>query len=186
MKAFRNVAGQVVEIEIDIDLAGNPILPPDTTTDRAPSIPEGHYATVVGDRWVVIAKPVHTVSFEMKKQSKLDQLATYRKWILDQPIEHDGRTFDADELARARVSQALVSHQALGELPTGWIDHSNELYAVPTIEVLNALALAIASVFQQRFFDTATIRSALMATSTEAELEAIEVPSIPMNDMYMM
>ena len=36
MKAFRNLAGNVVEIDIDLDLDGNPILPPDTTTDLRP------------------------------------------------------------------------------------------------------------------------------------------------------
>lgn len=186
MKAFRNVAGQVVEIEIDLDLAGNPILPPDTTTDHAPSIPEGHYATVVGDRWVVIAKPVQIVTFEMKKQSKLDQLSRYRKWTLDQPVEHDGRTFDADETARSRVTQALVSFQALGELPAGWIDANNEVYPVPTVEVLSALALAISTAFQQRFFETATLRTSIMEATTEDELDLIEFPTIPVDNMFGM
>lgn len=186
MKAFRNVAGQVVEIEVDVDLAGNPILPPNTTTDRAPSVPEGFYATVVDDRWVVIAKPVQTVTFEMKKQSKLDQLSTYRNWALDQPVEHDSRIFDADELARARVTQSLVSFQALGELPAGWVDVNNELYPVPTVEVLNALALAIATAFQQRFFETATLRASIMEATTEAELDLVECPTIPMDSMFGM
>lgn len=184
MKAFRNIGGQVVEIDIDVDLAGNPILPPDTTTDKQPSIPEGHYATVVGDRWVVIANPVQTVTFEMKQQERLEELSVYRSWLLDQPVEHDGRQFDGDETARARVSQALVSYQSLGVLPDGWIDLNNQLYPIETIEELNALALVIANEFQIRFFETAQLRTSLMEATTLEELELIECPTIPMRAMY--
>lgn len=183
MKAFRNIGGRVVEIDIDVDLTGNPILPPDTTTDKPPSIPEGHYSTVVGDRWVVIANPIQTVTFEMKQQEQLEKLKEYRAWLLEQPIEHDGRQFDGDETARARVSQALVSFQSLSVLPDGWFDLDNQLYEVPTYEDLCALALSIAGAFQSRFFETALIRTSIMESTTLEELELVECPGIPMDAM---
>ena len=62
------------------------------------------------------------------------------------------------------------------KLPAGWIDANNELYPVPTVEVLNALALAIATAFQQRFFETATLRTSIMEATNEAELDLVECP----------
>jgi hypothetical protein len=52
MKAYRNIAGVVHEIQVDIGLDGQPILPPDTTVDPRPEPQPGHYVTVVGNAWV--------------------------------------------------------------------------------------------------------------------------------------
>ena len=41
MKAFRNIGGSVVEIDVDTDPNGQPILPPDTTVDAKPAAHDG-------------------------------------------------------------------------------------------------------------------------------------------------
>lgn len=176
MKAFRKVAGNIVEIRVDVDLNGEPLLPPNTTVDPRPEYLEGHYSTIEGNSWVVIAhpvQPVEVITFESIQQNKLLELSAYRDWLLEQPVEHDGRMFDADDTARTRISQAIVSYTTLDTLPGGWVDANDELYPIETYEDLVNLARVIADIFQARFFETAMLRVSISAATTEEELNLI-------------
>jgi hypothetical protein len=179
MKAFRNVGGNVVEVEIDTDLNGHPILPPDTTTDPRPEAQEGHYVTVVGDKWVQIAIPVPFVTFETKKQDAHKKLKAYRAWYLEQPIIHEGVKFDADEQARARLTQALTINGANGYLPPAWIAFDNTPFPLAAVADLVNLVNAVQVAFSNRFFETAAIRDQIINATTEEQLAAITVPVVP-------
>ena len=179
MKAWRNLNGQVVEIDVDVDPQGNPLLPPDTTTDPKPEPLEGHYVTVVGREWVQIPIPVVTYDFSYLQQQALDRLNQYKKWYLDQPAEVAGRLFDNDETARARVSQAILAHQLTGFLPEFWVDANNQRYPINSIEDLKAIAVALQNSFNIRFTEMNNIRQQILAATTEDELNAIEIPAIP-------
>lgn len=179
MKAYRNVAGNVVEIDVDLDLDGNPILPPDTTVDIRPEPLDGHYVTVVDKAWVQIAIPQVAISFDAKKQKALDSLKTYRDWYLEQPVTYNEVVFDGDATARSRLIQALVIYQTNGYLPPSWVTFDNSLFAVATIADLTNLVAAIQSAFSARFFETDAIRQQIIAAQTEADLNVIVIPSIP-------
>ena len=179
MKAYRNLAGNVIEIEVDVDPSGSPILPPDTTVDEKPVALDGHYVTVVGTAWVQIPIPQPFVAFETKKQQALDKLLTYRAWYLDQPVEHAGSTFDADELARNRLTQALVINQTTQHLPPAWVDANNQQYPITAIADLQGIVMAVQTVFSTRFFEMDAIRQQILAATDETALDAVVVPSIP-------
>lgn len=181
MKAFRNIGGSVVEIEVDVDPNGQPILPPDTTVDPRPEPQEGHYVTVVGNEWVQIPIPQEFLTFETKVRNALNKLKTYRGWYLNQPVQHMGKLFDADETARIRLTQALVVHSTIGYLPTAWIARDNTPFQISTIDDLKALATTVQTAFSTRFFEMEGIRQQILAAENEAQLEAIEIPTIPMN-----
>lgn len=178
MKAYRNVAGEVREIQIDLDLHGNPILPPDTTVDPRPEPLEGHYVTVVGRSWVQIEIPVQVVSFETKKQQKLALIAGYTKKYLDLPVEIEGVKFDADEQARNRLTQALVIHSTFGQVPPAWVAYDNTPKPLASIDDLKAISSALHQAFQSRFFECDTLRQAALAAADEAALEAVVVPQL--------
>lgn len=179
MKAFRNLGGKVIETDVDLDLHGNPILPPDTTTNAKPAALDGHYVTVVGNDWVQIPITVNVVSFETKKSNAIEQINAYRKWYMDQPVLFNGKNFDGDEQARSRLVQALVIHRELGMLPPSWIAADNTKYTLNSIDDLNALATAVHDAFSSRFFSTEAIRSSIMAAADEAALNQIVIPKIP-------
>lgn len=179
MKAFRNVAGTVVEIDVDVDPAGQPILPPDTTTDEKPAAQPGHYVTVVGKAWVQIPIPQEVIAFEYRKQQALDALGRYKAWYLEQPTEHNGVMFDADEQARARLSQALVVHSANGYLPPVWIAADNTPHALTDVEELKAIVGTVQAAFASRFYEMDTIRQNILGASDEAALAAITIPVVP-------
>ena len=179
MKAFRNLNGNIIEIEIDIGIDGKPILPPDTTIDEKPDASEGHYVTVVGNKWVQIPIPVSFTSFETKKQQACDNLKVYRDWLFVQPIEHNGILFDADEKARARLSEALVMFRIAEKLPPAWITYDNSVYPITESADLVNLSNTIYDGFSQRFFDMDAIRQQILAAETEEALAAIEIPIIP-------
>lgn len=179
MKAFRNIGGNVVEIQVDVDPNGNPILPPDTTIDPKPEAAEGHYVTVVGKNWVQIPFPVPFKTFETKKNEVLEKIKAYKDWLLEQPVEHNGVLFDADDVARGRISQALVVHSATGQLPPVWITYTDEPYAITAVDDLNAISGAVFAAFSQRFYECDTLRSQVVAAETEEALYAIEVPAVP-------
>lgn len=183
MKAFRNVAGTVVEVLIDIDIDGNPILPPDTTIDPKPEPLEGHYVTVVGKEWVQIPIPREFKAFESKKTDALAKLAAYRDWKLQQPTEHLGVLFDADEQARNRISQVISIHTATGQLPPEWVTLNNNAFPISTIDDLKALATTIFTAFSERFYHTNTLRRAILDAEDEAALSAA-VEAIPAIEMF--
>jgi hypothetical protein len=179
MKAFRNIGGNVVEIEVDIDLNNQPILPPDTTTDPKPVASAGHYVTVVGNSWVQIPVTQEVVAFEYKKQKAMEAHDVYKAYYLEQPITHDGVSFDADEKARARLTQAIVINGASGYLPPAWIAADNSSYALADLAALMGIVTAVQTAFATRFFEMDTIRQAINAATNEVELSAVVIPSVP-------
>ncbi len=179
MKAFRNVGGNVVEIEVDLDLNGNPILPPDTTVDAKPTANDGSYVTVVGNVWVQIPIPQEVISFEYKKQQALEKLSAYKEYLLEQPVTHDSIVFDADEKARARLTQALVINTASGYLPPAWIAADNSSYALADLTALLGIVSAVQTAFATRFFQMDSIRQSITAAADASVLDSITIPSIP-------
>lgn len=179
MKAFRNIAGTVVEIDVDVDLNGHPILPPDTTVDAKPVAQPGHYVTVVGNAWVQIPEPQEVIAFEYQKQQAQDALGKYKSWYFEQPTAHNGVLFDADAEARARLTQALVIFNEIGYLPPSWIAADNTPVTITTVDDLKAIVGAVQTAFSTRFFEMDAIRQQIIAAANEAELAAIEIPVIP-------
>lgn len=178
MKAWRNLAGTVVEIEVDLDKQGRPILPPDTTTATRPDAIDGHYVTVVGDEWVQIPVPVPFVSFETKKNEALNKLSVYKEWYTNKPVEHLGKMFDADELARGRLVQVLVVFNEIGYLPSAWITHDNQTFPLTTIDDLKGIITTVQTAFGVRFFEMNAIRDQILAADNEQELSAVVIPSM--------
>ncbi len=179
MKAFRNVGGNVIEIEVDVDAQGVPLLPKDTTVDARPTPAVGHYVTVVGNAWVQIPLPVENFEFAYKKQLALEKLATYKSWYLDQPVVHATVTFDADELARNRLIQALVINGATGYLPPAWVAADNSAFPITTLADLSGLINTVQTAFATRFFEMNVIRDQLLASADEAALNAVVIPVKP-------
>lgn len=177
MKAFRNVGGQVVEITVDLDLSGNPILPPNTTVAPRPEANEGHYVTVVDNAWVQIPIPVHVVTLDQLKAEKQVRVKQYRDWLLAQPVEYEGVQFDADETARARLSQALIINTVNETFPPAWIAADDTQFPLVSFQDLKGIALTVAGAFSDRFFEAADLRDAVTAAADEAELEAVVIPS---------
>ena len=185
MKAFRNLAGNVVEIDIDLDLNGNPILPPDTTLDPRPEAQPGHYVTVVDRSWVQIPIPVQVKSLELLKAEALKKVADYREWLLEQPVEHAGILFDGDQIARVRLSQAVTVADAGGQVPPVWVTYDNSAFPLADLAALKALTVTIITAFGTRFFEANAIREAIMLAGDEASLAAIEIPGVPAQYGYV-
>lgn len=183
MKAYRNVAGNVVEVEVDVGIDGQPILPPDTTTDERPEAQEGHYVTVVGKVWVQIPIPQPFTSFETKKAEALVKMRKYRDWYLEQPVEHSGVKFDGDDIARARLTQALVINTANGYLPPAWVAYDNSLFPIADLAALQALVNTVQVAFSNRFFEMSTLRDQITAAADETALTAITIPSVPQDGL---
>ena len=181
MKAYRNIGGSVVEVEVDIGLDGQPLLPPDTTVDPKPEPQPGHYVTVVGNSWVQIPIPEQVLDFSYEKQLALEKLKNYKDWYLEQPVEHEGRTFDADSVARVRLTQALVIHSTTGYLPPAWIDANNQPFTITTIQDLHGIISAVQTAFSNRFFEMENIRQQILNAQDKQALDLIEIPSIPNN-----
>jgi hypothetical protein len=181
MKAFRNINGTVVEIDVDLDLNGMPILPPDTTTDPKPEADVGHYVTVVGNSWVQIPIPEEFTTFEHKKQKALESLKKYKDWYLEQPVTHNNIVFDADEKARNRLAQTLISNSVDNYLPRAWITTNNSLYPLNDLPTFMGIVDAVRTAFSTRFFEMESIRQQIIASTNEEELNAITIPVIPDN-----
>ena len=179
MKAFRNIAGTVVEIEVDVDPNGQPILPPDTTVDAKPAAEAGHYVTVVGNAWVQIPQPQEVIAFEYQKQQALEKLAKYKAYYFEQPTEINGVLFDADEQARNRLTQNLVVNGSSGYLPPVWIAADNSQYPIATLADLMDIVNGVQAAFATRFFEMDTLRQQILAAADEAALAAIVIPSVP-------
>lgn len=179
MKAFRNIAGTVVEIDVDVDLQGQPILPPDTTVIEKPAAQPGHYVTVVGNAWVQIPIAQEVIAFEYKKQLALEALGRYKAWYFEQPTELNGVLFDADDQARNRLTQALVIESTSGCLPPAWIAADNSQIPLADKAALVAIVTAVQTAFSTRFFEMDTVRQSILAAADEAALSAVVVPSIP-------
>lgn len=179
MKAYRNIAGVVREIQVDVGPDNQPILPPDTTVDERPEALPGHYVTVVGKAWVQIEIPVQTESFDSKKAGVLARIANYREWLLGQPVDVDGVLFDGDKDARDRLTQALVMFREINFLPPTWVTHDNSEVPLADDAALRNIAGKVAQAFSQRFYECNALRSAALAAEDETTLEAVVVPAIP-------
>lgn len=179
MKAFRNIAGNVVEIEVDIGIDNQPILPPDTTTDPKPAANAGHYVTVVGNVWVQIPVPQEVSTFEYKQQKAMEALSKYKEYYLELPVTHATVVFDADEKARARLTQAIVINSASSYLPPAWISANNTPFALTTLADLMGIVVAVQTAFATRFFEIDVIRHAITVAANESELGLIVIPTIP-------
>lgn len=179
MKAYRNIAGTVREIQVDVGADGQPILPPDTTVDPRPEAAPGHYVTVVGSAWVQIEIPVQTESFDTKKAAVLARIAIYREWLLGQPVDVNGVMFDGDKDARDRLTQALVMFREINFLPPSWVAHDNSEVTLASDADLHTIAAKVAEAFSQRFYECNTLRAQVLAAEDDVALEAVAVPAIP-------
>lgn len=179
MKAFRNMGGVVVEIDVDVDPNGQPLLPPDTTVDPRPEPQPGHYVTVVGHEWVQIPIPEQWTEFSELKSQALERLSKYKNWYLDQPVEVNGRMFDADGQARIRLTQTLVIYNATNYLPPAWIDYNNQPYAISKIADLMQIITAVQTAFSTRFYEMDQIRQQILSAQDEEALQAVEIPALP-------
>lgn len=179
MKAWRNYQGNVIEIDVDIDLNGLPILPPNTTVDTRPEVLPDHNLTVIGNEWVQIPIPVVVRTFEQNKEDALSAVANYRNWYLEQPITYDNVKFDADEQARTRLTQALVmSNPPIGYLSPIWIAYDNTQYPIADQTALAGLVGAVQTAFSTRFYECDVIRQQVIAAADQTALDAITLPTI--------
>ena len=186
MKAYRAIPGGYKEIDVDVDhVTMQAILPPDTTVQPKPeTVTEGHYLTVVGTEWVEIEIPVPTFSFEYLKQKKLEKAAEYRDWLLDQPVEHAGVLFDADDTARTRLTQALVmTNPPIEYIPPVWVTYDNSSFPIGDLSDLVGIVAAVTSAFSQRFYDAGVLRAQVTAAEDQAALDAIEIPATTGQDL---
>jgi hypothetical protein len=179
MKAYRNIGGNVVEIDVDVDPSGNPLLPPDTTIDPEPAPIADHYNTVVGNAWVQIPYPTEYKTFEYQKQLALEKLKKYKDWYLNQPVDVNGTPFDSDEVARNRLTQALVIYNQTAYLPPAWIDANDTPVPLTIIDDLLAIVSGVQNAFSTKFFEVDTIRQDIMAAADQTALDAIVVPEVP-------
>lgn len=179
MKAFRNLGGNVVEVDVDVDLNGNPILPPDTTVAAKPAANPDHYVTVVGNAWVQIPIPQEFVAFSYKKQKAMEALSKYKDYYINLPVTHDSVVFDADEQARSRLTQAIFINTATSYLPPAWIAADNTPYSITVLADLMGIVSAVQTAFATRFFEMDAIRQQIMAAADDAALSAITIPVIP-------
>lgn len=176
MQAFRNVGGEVKTIQVDVDIDGNPILPPDTTVDPRPEPLEGHYVTVVDRAWVQIPIPVQVVTLDALRNDKLTRFDKWREKHINRPVDMNGVMFDADELSRSRVTQALTVYASIGFLPAAWMDMNKQPFPLTSVDDLKAVATAILAQFNASFFEAEVKRAAIVAATTEAELAAVDIP----------
>lgn len=176
MKAYRNVAGEVREILVDIGLDGKAILPPDTTIAPRPQALPGHYVTVVGTEWVQIESPVYVESFESKRRRKIAAIGKYRDWLTEQPVVVADVKFDADDQARSRLTQALVMHAELAYLPPVWVTFDNGVHALASIDDLKVIVSEVQTAFATRFYECSELRDSAMAATSEAELDLVVIP----------
>lgn len=177
MKAWRNTGNGCVEIDVDMDTAGRPILPPNTTVHSKPVPLDGHYVTVVGDKWVQIPIAVQEETLDVLKTKQLGLLSSYRKWYTEQPIEIEGVKFDADEQARNRLAQALIIYTNMGYLPPAWITFDNGTHVLASVEDLKSIVAAVQNAFTARFFECNTKRQAIMTADTKEAVNAVEIPN---------
>jgi len=177
MNAFRSINGNIVEVLIDVDPNGMSLLPPNTTVEPKPEALEGHRLDIMGTSWIQVPVVVHVKSFEELRLDKLAELRRYRDWIFEQPTEHAGVLFDADDKARVRISQTVTAYQAFSELPPGWVTYDNQTIPLATFDDLKAIAVTIFTTFNARFFECNTMRDAISVAETEEALDAVVIPT---------
>jgi hypothetical protein len=185
IQGWRNPSPEVIVQELfDLDPDGNPLLPDNGTVEPPPTYnPATQYLAIVKNKWHVIDRPVITYPLEYHKERKLEQLNKYKEWYLNQPVTYDGHKFDADETSKNRLVQAYNVYQITNQLPSAWIDADNQRYDITSVDQIKGIIEAIATTFQTRFFECAIIREQILAATTEEELNAINVPTIPVPGM---
>jgi hypothetical protein len=178
MKAFRLYNGSIIEFEVDVDKNGNPLLPPNTTIDPKPAVMPGHYLTISGNTWKQVPIPVHVPSFEERRNKKLDDLKSIKEAYLNQPVEYNGRKFDADSFARDNLTQAIVVYRETNYLPPYWVDYDNQQYTISSVDDLKGILSAVQTAYSNRFYELDNVRQALLSATTEADLDAITIPTL--------
>lgn len=179
MKAYRKLNGNIVEIRVDIDREGNPILPPNTTVQPKPEVLEGHYLDLVRGEWEQFPIPVKPEpTLEQLQNEACDELSKYKDWVLDQPVEFDGVLFDADETARVRILGAVNAYQVSEVLPQAWVTFDNGVYMVSDYEQIKGLSMVMYGSFNDRFFFVSSLRNQILAAKDKATLEAIKLPVV--------
>lgn len=176
MKGYKIVNEAIVEVQVDVDKMGRPILSPDITIDPIPEYTPGYYLTIVNSKWVKL--PIVTQDFELQqlKNEKLVQLKEYKDWLINQPIEYNGYLFDADELTKNRLTQTLVIYILTKKHPPAWITYDNYPYPIRSIEDLMGIVQAVHEAFSERFFTLEQIRQRIIRCKTKEELEKVEIP----------
>ncbi len=176
MKAYRNVGGNVVEIQVDVSPSGEPLLPPNTTVNERPNPTPGHRLTVIGNQWVQVPVVADVVTFDTRKANKLQRLSEYKEWYLKQPFTYDGTSFDGDYVARERLTQAIVMNGATGYTPPVWVTADNTNYTIDTIDDIKQIAAGAMNAFSTRFYECGTMRANISAATNQAELDAVVIP----------
>jgi hypothetical protein len=185
IQGWRNPYPELIVQELfDVAPDGTPLLPDNATVTPPPEYnPQTQYLAIVKNTWYVIDRPTPFVSLDQLKQKKLEQLARYKEWYLNQPVTYDNHKFDSNETSKNRLIQAYNIYQITNQLPPAWIDYDNNAYPITSIDQIQGIITAIAVEFQTRFFECVTIRNQINAATNKEELNAVNVPTIPMPGM---
>lgn len=184
VRAWRYYQGRITEIFVDVDQNGNPILPPDSTTTPPPPPSPNHYLIIQGTDWVQvpIVQP-NPPTIEDVRRRALSKWKAYRDWYVNQPVTFENKPYDADELSRSRLAQALVAYNEFNILPEGWVATDNSVRSFDKnnpadVQAFKDLAQTVAENFKTRFLEMEAIRQQLLQATTIDDIETIE-NSIP-------
>jgi hypothetical protein len=182
IQGWRNPQPELIVQELfDVAPDGTPLLPDNATVTPPPEYNAAtQYLAIVKNTWHVIDRPVIAIPLDELKRRKLEQLSRYKEWYLNQPATYDNHKFDADETSKNRLVQTYNTYQITNQLPPAWIDHDNNPYPITKVDQIKGIITAIAAQFQTRFFECKAIRDQINAATNEEELNAVNVPTIPM------
>lgn len=172
--------GVVTQIQVDVSPSGQPLLPLNSTVEDKPEALPNHYVTLVDSKWTQIPVAATVYTFEYLKQMKLAAAKKYASWYKVQPVTFDGHEFQADEASKNLLTQALLVANVGGGVPPFWKTLDNQKYAIADVTVLADLVVAVSQDFSRKFYETDTLKETISAATTEAELDAIVVPSVPL------
>ncbi len=173
--------GKVTQIQVDVSPSGKPLLPLNSTVEDMPETLPGHYVTLVDSQWVQIPIAVPTYSFSYLQDLKLSAVKKYAAWYQTRPVTFDGQQFQADEASKNLLTQALLVANIGGGVPPFWKTLDNQKYPLPDITKLSDLVVAVSQDFSRKFYEMDALKASISACTTEAELDAIVVPSVPLN-----
>ena len=117
-------------------------------------------------------------TLELLKAEALKKVATYREWLLEQPVLYQGVLFDGDTTARDRLSQSVIVAESGGQVPPAWVTYDNSTFPLNDVADLKSLAVHIMTEFGIRFFEANTIRESIIQATDEAALASIQIPVV--------
>lgn len=166
-----------IEIEVDVNSKGEPLLPEDATVEPPPPYKKGHSLTIENNEWVYIKNPEpKKPTIEEMRYLKNILFTPWSQEFLNQAFIYDGEIYVNDARFREMLNSSISAHREWGTLPDFWVTAEDKIIKPVTKDFLDGIGKVAYQAHQKSMLEVVEIKNFINTCTDVDELSKLEFP----------